>query len=81
MEEKEFIKIYEKIVDEQQDIMQKTSKIKEEVDVLQIEYNICDDEKKQEIMQKLEKLDAELQVLEKRSMENRDRAKKLKSMK
>ena len=81
MEEKEFIKIYEKIVDEQQDIMQKTSKIKEEVDVLQKEYNICDDEKKQEIMQKLEKLDAELQVLEKRSMKNRDRAKKLKSMK
>lgn len=81
MEEKEFIKIYEKVVDEQQDIMQKTSKIKEEVDVLQKEYNICDDEKKQEIMQKLEKLDAELQVLEKRSMKNRDRAKKLKSMK
>lgn len=81
MEEKEFIKIYEKIVDEQQDIMQKTSKIKEEVDVLQKEYNICDDEKKQKIMQKLEKLDAELQVLEKRSMKNRDRAKKLKSMK
>ena len=81
MEEKEFIKIYEKVVNEQQDIMQKTSKIKEEVDVLQKEYNTCDDEKKQEIMQKLEKLDAELQVLEKRSMKNRDRAKKLKSMK
>lgn len=81
MGEKEFIKIYEKVVDEQQDIMQKTFKIKEEVDILQKEYNTCDDERKQEIMQKLEKLDAELQVLEKRSMKNRDRAKKLKSMK
>lgn len=79
MGEKEFIKIYEKIVDEQQDIMQKTSKIKEEVGALQTEYENCDSDRKEQITKRLNQLGDELEVLEQRSKKNQDRAKKLKS--
>ncbi len=80
MEDKDFIKVYEKIVDEQNDIMEKTSKIKSEVDALQSEYVTCTENRKNEIMQRLEKLNDELETLEKRSIKNSKRAQKLKSI-
>ncbi len=81
MEDKEFVKIYEKIVDEEQDIMQSTSKIKTEVNALKNEYSSATNVRKQEILNRLEELNSELLILEKRTIKNSSRAKKLKSIK
>ena len=78
MEDKDFLKIYEKIVDEQEDILQKSSKIKQEFETLKKDYAYATESEKQIILQRLKTLDEELEDLEKRSILNSKRAKKLK---
>ena len=78
MEDKDFLKIYEKIVDEQEDILQKSSKIKQEFETLKKDYASATESEKQIILQRLKMLDEELEDLEKRSILNSKRAKKLK---
>ncbi len=80
MEDK-FVELYGKVVDEQNDILEKTANIKKQVENLEQQYQVASTAQKKEIVDKLKQLDGELEKLETRSIKNAKRANKLKSMK
>ena len=72
MEDK-FVELYGKVVDEQNDILEKTANIKKQVENLEQQYQVASTAQKKEIVDKLKQLDGELEKLETRSIKNAKR--------